>query len=275
VDVNPRKLEALRNLAERPGTEAEGIVAREMLAKLDRCEPPSPDPDDERGIWYAFEQHCGGKATTAEFIDALRRYEQRRRSNPPTHWTCACGRRVAIGVKCRDTVAHDIIQADIRGRFKKDDLVFYNKWAYPLNCPGHIAAYIKQTSKPDGGNYPWAWISIRFDHLKSARQVPVMSDKGCHLSHIPLPEDEADELAGTWPAKAQNNKIAMIFTTDQVESLNAYQNCGRWHPFTCGNHCGATLIATTDGWVCPTTGCGYTQDWAHGFMADWSWKQRG
>ena len=66
----------------------------------------------------------------------------------------------------------------------------------------------------------------------------------------------------------------MIFTEDQVESINAYQRCGVWHPFTCGNHCGATLIATTEGFICPTEGCGYTQDWAHGFMADWSWKQR-
>lgn len=64
-----------------------------------------------------------------------------------------------------------------------------------------------------------------------------------------------------------------IFTEDQVESLNAYQACGQWHPFTCGNHCGATLIATTDGWICPTEGCGYTQDWAHSFMADGSWKR--
>lgn len=33
MDSPNRKLEALRNLAERPGTEAEGILAKEMLAR--------------------------------------------------------------------------------------------------------------------------------------------------------------------------------------------------------------------------------------------------
>lgn len=45
--MNARKLQALRNLAERPGTEAEGKVARAMLAKAEgkrveqkpRCSP--------------------------------------------------------------------------------------------------------------------------------------------------------------------------------------------------------------------------------------------
>lgn len=61
----------------------------------------------------------------------------------------------------------------------------------------------------------------------------------------------------------------MIFTKDQVESLNGYQNCGRWHPFTCP--CGAgSLTATENGWICDS--CDYTQDWAHQFMVDWSWK---
>jgi len=66
---------------------------------------------------------------------------------------------------------------------------------------------------------------------------------------------------------------------DQVASLNAYQATGIMHPFTCGDHeCRAaahpkqaTLIAYPDGWYCPR--CRYTQDWAHTWMADWSWEQ--
>lgn len=64
------------------------------------------------------------------------------------------------------------------------------------------------------------------------------------------------------------------FTAEQVDALNAYQNAGRMHPFTCPNRgdglhrvtadLGA-LVATVDGWVCPD--CDYTQGWAHGFMA--------
>lgn len=48
------------------------------------------------------------------------------------------------------------------------------------------------------------------------------------------------------------------------------------HPFTCGGttgdgrDCRHDLVATEDGWVCPA--CAYTQNWAHDFMADFSWK---
>lgn len=60
------------------------------------------------------------------------------------------------------------------------------------------------------------------------------------------------------------------WTADQVESLNGFQGCGCYHPFTCGgcdNRDG--LVATKTGWTCPS--CDYRQDWAHYFMVDWSW----
>lgn len=70
------------------------------------------------------------------------------------------------------------------------------------------------------------------------------------------------------------------FTPEQVAAMNRYQQAGDMHPFTCGNnrsdaahqayqerHGGdlGQLVATVTGWMCPV--CGYTQDWAHGFMA--------
>lgn len=83
------------------------------------------------------------------------------------------------------------------------------------------------------------------------------------------------------------------FTTPQVRRLNEWQlGIGpgmAFHPFTCpnrgdgieyddngvGDYSAAThgteggdrglLLATPGGWVCPS--CGYTQGWAHGFMA--------
>lgn len=75
-------------------------------------------------------------------------------------------------------------------------------------------------------------------------------------------------------------KIHAPFTIEAVQTLNEYQTdtgkASQLHPFTCaergdGNHGeeggdNGTLIATVDGWVCPF--CTYTQDWAHGFMAD-------
>ena len=65
----------------------------------------------------------------------------------------------------------------------------------------------------------------------------------------------------------------------QVESLNAFQHCGRCHPFTCGqrdpNGEHHVLRATSTGWGCPkcaAAGKEYTQDWCHRRMADWSWQ---
>lgn len=45
---------------------------------------------------------------------------------------------------------------------------------------------------------------------------------------------------------------------DSVEARNALQNCGRVHPYTCGNDsCRATLRAVETGWICDH--CGYEQ----------------
>jgi hypothetical protein len=69
-----------------------------------------------------------------------------------------------------------------------------------------------------------------------------------------------------------------VFTDQEVRSLNAYQRSGNMHPFTCGgnrtdsNHLDGegVLIATHKGWICCY--CDYTQNWAHDFMKNWSWK---
>jgi hypothetical protein len=75
-------------------------------------------------------------------------------------------------------------------------------------------------------------------------------------------------------------KVTAPFTLAQVKSLNAYQQSGYIHPFTCGSgrrkdaaHFDGegVLLATADGWVCLF--CDYTQDWAHAWMADWRWRQ--
>ncbi len=79
------------------------------------------------------------------------------------------------------------------------------------------------------------------------------------------------------------NKIEAPFTPEQVTALNAWQNNGAVHPFTCGGNRGdyahkkyqfehpdqdfGQLVATSEGWICPVPGCGYKQSWAHNFMA--------
>lgn len=52
--MNNRKLQALRNLAERPGTESEGKLAREIL---DRLERKLPEDDSEATRWFWFEKY--------------------------------------------------------------------------------------------------------------------------------------------------------------------------------------------------------------------------
>lgn len=71
----------------------------------------------------------------------------------------------------------------------------------------------------------------------------------------------------------------IVFTPDEVASLNAYQNSNAFHPFTCGgNRTDAKhldgegrLVATEYGWTCPY--CEYKQNWAHDFMKNWEWKK--
>lgn len=70
-----------------------------------------------------------------------------------------------------------------------------------------------------------------------------------------------------------------VFTKDEVESLNAYQHSGVFHPFTCGgnrtdeHHLDGEglLVAAEDGWYCPF--CDYKQSWAHESMKNGSWKK--
>lgn len=78
------------------------------------------------------------------------------------------------------------------------------------------------------------------------------------------------------------NHIYAPFTPTQVVALNAFQDDPHTHGFTCGNAacgtdmccCEGLLIATTAGWHCPHQ-CGYTQNWAHAWMADGTWRTSG
>jgi hypothetical protein len=72
--------------------------------------------------------------------------------------------------------------------------------------------------------------------------------------------------------KKPMNRIEAPFTPDQVKSLNAFQQDGRMHEFTCnsGSCPTRTLVAHEEGWFC--MGCPYRQSWAYDWMGDWSWK---
>ena len=69
---------------------------------------------------------------------------------------------------------------------------------------------------------------------------------------------------------SEEQKVGVPFSEDQVESLQAFQESGVMHPFTCGG-CDSRepLQVGRQGFFCPH--CSYRQDWAHWFMANWQW----
>jgi hypothetical protein len=73
------------------------------------------------------------------------------------------------------------------------------------------------------------------------------------------------------------SEIKAPFTPDQVNSLNEFQKSGVMHPFTGNNDMlpddeQDILVAAEDGWH-SLNDPNYFQDWAHDWMADWSWKE--
>ena len=74
--------------------------------------------------------------------------------------------------------------------FPRGTKVFYNYWAYPFN---DRCVIVGREPKTIGGQI---WISMRFEHLKQPRSVPITSSKGCHISKEPLSADDAEYLVG-------------------------------------------------------------------------------
>lgn len=90
---------------------------------------------------------------------------------------------------------------------------------------------------------------------------------------IQVEPDRLVELAATIRAAIKTVRPRIHWSEAQVASMNGYQECGYFHPFTCGNCSNTSLKATKEGWICPNDGCDYTQDWCHTFMADSSWRR--
>ena len=152
-----RRLRALKNLAERPGTVAEGEVARRMYER-------------EKA------KHPGG--TEYNFSDFMRSGWM----DEPT--ICNCGSTYTAFTKCENHARHEQIRAEIKERFPRGTRVYYNKWAYDANCTATVTGY------PDDPRL-WNWIKVKFDHLKSGyRTIPIHSENGWHLSTAPI-EDPA------------------------------------------------------------------------------------
>ncbi len=197
VAMKQRTLDALRALADRPGTEAEGVVAREILARQTGSSASQDDIDDianlESIIWKKFRDSSADRATD-DFIEMLREYFKKR----PSFTTCECGTQLSLGGLCQNFLRHDAIRMEIRARFKPDDEVFYNRWAYAVNSPGRVVGY----PRPARDN--WNWLRIQFDHVSQPRAVPVYCAKGWNLSVEPLDEIMAQNLRSPFPPRPQS-----------------------------------------------------------------------
>ena len=73
--------------------------------------------------------------------------------------------------------------------------VFYNYWAYPKNDPCAVTKGRDGAYKVIGNQ---TWMRLKFDHLKSARWVPVTSVKGSHISRTPLSNEDAQYMHYPW-----------------------------------------------------------------------------
>lgn len=71
------------------------------------------------------------------------------------------------------------------------------------------------------------------------------------------------------------NKIFAPFDEQQIASIDGFQACPEFHPYTCCNHQSmrsrTNMLAYRAGLVCPN--CGRLQKWAWDFSADGSWKE--
>lgn len=169
--MNPRKLQALRNLAERPGTEAEGAVARAMLAKAEAQRSPEDQFLDK-------------------FRDFLRTGSRDDLAKAVGDKLCDCGTRYAAFTICENFAFHARINRELREKFPVGARVYYNRWAYAVNCPAMVAGYSTE----------WHGIWLRFEHLKNRRNVPVYSAAGWHLSRHPVDAETIRQagLRGGW-----------------------------------------------------------------------------
>ena len=67
--------------------------------------------------------------------------------------------------------------------------------------------------------------------------------------------------------------IKAPFNDEQIRSINEFQHCNYFHPFTCANDSNHVLVAYNAGLMCPNNDCKYTKEWVHNFMQDFSWQQ--
>lgn len=177
-----RKLAALRNLAERPGTEAEGKVARAMLEKLTGREyaPPRP-PAPERPITggrfngevWEFLQPDGTWSTKPAWSTRPaqpRPKAPRKKPAPPK-----------VPEYFRDKVK---LAMKVRQRFPIGTTVYYNAPGWASNSMGTVTGY-----RPAGYK-----VRVWFDQMGGVKEVDACSSRGWHMTVLPMNEKTAAKM---------------------------------------------------------------------------------
>lgn len=164
-----RRIEALRALAERPGTHAEGEVAR---AKLARALAHKGDLS-KQSPWDAFRSYLRTGS-----MDDLRW--------ATTHEVCQfCGLICLRNLQCPHTSEHYAEHSQLRDKFPRGTRVYYNYWAYSENCPAVVTGYSAELGR----------IRLKFDHLKNSRSVPIYQDGELRLFTEPIDHATAFRMA--------------------------------------------------------------------------------
>lgn len=166
-----RRIAALRALAERPGTKAEGEVAREKLARIESKQPRPVNASELFGFFASY----------------LRNGHMEDLQKAVNSSVCnICGKVFPCGLECPKKTEHFQAHAEMHKMFPRGARVYYNYWAYPANCPAMVAGY-----SADLG-----WIRLKFDHLKSTRSVPIYTDGELRLFTAPVDSNTADRMCG-------------------------------------------------------------------------------
>lgn len=154
-----RKIAALRALAERPGTEAEGEAAKAALKRLG----VSANPDQ----WDAFRSHL----RTGLMDDLSRAVGQK---------TCPCGNKHPAFTQCPLTDFHDRIRQEMLQKFPRGTRAYYNEWAYADNEPCTVTGY----------SADWNRVRVKFDNRKTISSVAFYNDGRWLLTSDPLTDAE-------------------------------------------------------------------------------------
>ncbi len=153
--ASPRKIQALQNLAERPGTEAEGRVAREMLEKLTgKAYSPSPPSTTAQRPQYYSNDYFAKRAR-----DAAESARKARQSPPRKPEPSYVGDRLKLAI-------------EVRERFPIGTKVFYNAPGYPPNASGIVMGFQR------AGHC----VTVAFDFDGETAQIPACSSRGWHLT---------------------------------------------------------------------------------------------